>query len=93
MCLFVVFSFCLHQLVLEPNDSWWLFCFVVCCITTMARKYCRIRGSCIGGDEEVPSQEKKHLGTSVLFPSISVFVIGNLNGRINDGTNYIKVLC
>jgi hypothetical protein len=40
-----------------------------------------------------PLRKKKHLGTSVLFPSISVFVIGNLNGRINDGTNYIKVLC
>jgi hypothetical protein len=59
MCLFVVFSFHLHQSVLEPNDSWWLFCFVVCCRTTTGKKYCRIEGSCIGGDEEVPLKKKK----------------------------------
>jgi hypothetical protein len=90
MCLFVVFSFHLYRLVSEPNDSWWLFCSVVCCRTTIARRGCRIRGAYIRGNEKVSPQEKKHPRTSVLFHSLSVFVIENPSGRINDGTNYTK---
>jgi hypothetical protein len=39
-----------------------------------------------------PSRKKKHLGSSVLFPPISVFVISDPSCRINDETNYTKVL-
>lgn len=48
----------LCQLILESNDSWYLFYFVMYCRIIIARRGCKTKRACVRGDKKVFYREK-----------------------------------
>lgn len=86
--LLVVILFCcvLHDnmSIKKPRNSWWLFCFIVCCITIMAINTMFVY--------EGKSCKKKYLETTVMFLSMLVIAIWNLWGETHNEMIHTKIL-